>query len=279
MKNLIPFIILLTALTATGCEESASSFSYERQVVVTGLLEAGNNVDTLKLVYTGEVDKTFSPSAYAVTNAVVKIIGTDVAFTDSLVHDPSNPGRYYSTDPSKIILPTKSYRLDVRTADGKSITATTTVPDTFSMLFSTLKDKDTVRYDVKKQVNIFAWTPSRLHGTYLPTVWSTDSNAALIPKSFRRDTVDVPKPDKLGYRVGLPKEQTYTELPWIFLSYYGTTKIDVYAVDENYSSFLNQFVAGQGGELREIRYNIQGGIGVFGARTKAFGGISVYLVP
>ncbi len=278
MKNIL-LILIITALTAAGCEESASSFSYERQIVVTGLIEAGRTVDTLKLVYTGEVDKPFSPSAYAITNAVVRIVGTDVAFSDSLVHDPANPGRYYSTDPSKVILPTKSYRLEVQTPDGKTVSAFTTVPDTFSMVYSSLKDKDTVRYDIKNDVNIFAWSPSRLHGTYLPTVWSTDVDAALIPKSFRRDTIDTPKPDKLGYRVGLPKEQTYTELPWIFLSYFGTTKIDVYAVDENYASFLNQFVAGQGGELREIRYNIQGGIGVFGARTKAAGGITVYLKP
>lgn len=279
MKTTSLLVLIIIAFTASGCEESASSFSYDRQVVVTGLIEAGRNVDTLKLVYTGEVDKPFSPSAYAITNAVVRIIGTNVAFTDSLVHDPANPGRYYSTDPTRIIQPTKSYRLEVRTADGKTITAYTTVPDTFSMLYSSLKDKDTVRYDIRNDVNIFAWTPSRLHGTYLPTVWSTDVDAATIPKSFRRDTLDSPKPDKLGYRVGLPKEQTYTELPWIFLSYFGTTKIDVYAVDENYASFLNQFVAAQGGELREIRYNLQGAIGVFGARTKAAGGITVYLKP
>lgn len=275
----IHFIILCIALITIGCEESASPFTYEKQIVVTGLIEAGRSVDSVKLVFTGEVDKLYNPSSYAITNAMVRIIGADVSFIDTLVHDPLNPGRYYSKDTTKIILATKTYHLDIRTADGKALSAVTTVPDTFSMVYSTLADNSTLKYSTGSPVNFFAWSPSRLHGTYLPTVWSMDSAAARIPKSFIRDTVEFPPPDKIGFRVGLPKEQTYTELPWIFLGYYGKTRFDIFAVDENYNKFLNQFVAGQGGELREIRYNVQGGLGVFGARTKAKGGITVYITP
>lgn len=273
------FIAVIIILSVTGCEESASSFSYEKHVVVTGMIEAGRSVDTIRLVYTGEVDRKYNTSDYAITNAAVKISGTDVAFTDSLIHDPLNPGRYYSADPSKVIQATKSYRLEVQLSGGSLISAVTTVPDTFSLIYSTLQDNSTIRYNSRNPVNFFLWTPSRLHGTYLPTIWSMDSGAARIPKTFIRDTVSFPPPDKLGYRVGLPKEQNYTELPWIVLGYFGTNRFDVYAIDENYTSFLNQTVAAQGGELREVRYNVQGGYGVFGSRTKAKGGITVYITP
>ncbi len=277
MKNLfIPFALALSLL---GCDESSSSFTYEKQIVVTGLLESGRAVDTVKLVYTGEVDKVYNPASYAIANATVKIIGIDVPFEDSLVYDPTIPGRYHSVNPLKIILPTKTYRLDVRTQDGKRVTAVTTVPDTFSMIFSSLANNSTIKYNTGAPVNFFAWTPSRLHGTYLPTISSLDSAAPLIPKSFIRDTTSGPRPDKVGFRVGLPKEQTYTELPWIVLSYYGKTRFDVYAIDENYNRFLNQFVTTQGGELAGIHYNIQGGIGIFWSRTLAKGGITVYITP
>ncbi|MFA6467483.1 MAG: DUF4249 family protein [Bacteroidota bacterium] len=278
MKNLL-YSIIIISISVIGCDESASPFAYDKQIVVTGLIEAGRSVDTVKLVYTGEVDKVYNPSSYAITNAVVRIIGTDVAFIDTLVHDPINPGRYYSKDTTKVIQATKTYSLDIKTADGKSVTAIATVPDTFSMIFATVINNSVIRYNTENPVNFFAWTPSRLHGTYLPTVTSVDSAAARIPKSFIRDTTGFPPPDKIGYRIGLPKEQTYTELPWIFLGYFGTTRFDIYAVDENYTQFLNQFAAAQGGELREIRYSIRGGLGVFGARTKAKGSITVYITP
>ena len=278
MKYITLFIVL-PMLYITGCDESASPFDYNKQIVVTGMLESGRMIDTVKLLYTGEVDKIASSANYAIRNAVVKVIGVDVLFEDSLVYDPLNPGRYHSINPSKIILPTKTYRLEVKTQDGKSVSAVTTVPDTFSLVYSSLINNSTVKYNSGKTVNFFAWTASRLHGTYLPTISSLDTNAPRILKSFMRDTTMDTPPDKIGYRVGLPKEQTYTELPWIVLRYYGKTRFDVFAVDENYNAFLNQFVTTQGGELKEIRYTVQGGLGVFWARTLAKGAITVNITP
>lgn len=279
MKILLAFPLIAAAVLLTGCEESSSPFAYKKQAVVTGLIESGRSIDTVKLVYTGDLDKLYNPADYAITNAVVRVIGVDVAFDDTLVHDPSIPGRYHSIHPANIIRATKSYRLDVRIPGGPALTAVTTVPDTFSLGFATLTNNTTIRYNAGAPVNFFSWTPSRFHGTYLPTITSLDSGAARIMKTFIRDTTDGVPPEKIGYRVGLPKEQTYTELPWIVLNYYGTTRFDVYAVDENYNAFLNQFVGGQGGELAEIRYNVVGGLGVFGARTQAKGGITVYITP
>ena len=278
MKN-ISILFLTSIAVLTGCNESPSSFTYNKQVVVTGMIEAGRMVDTVKLVYTGEVDKVYNRADYSITNAVVKVIGVDVSFEDSLVYDVLNPGRYHSVDPLKIILPTKTYRLEIHTQDGKSVSAVTTVPDTFSMVYSSIPNDSTVKYNTGNPVNFFAWSPSRFHGTYLPTITSLDSAAPRIPKSFIKDTTQGPPPEKVGYRVGLPKDQTYTELPWIFLSYYGKTRFDIFAVDENYNHFLNQYFGSGGGELAEINYNIQGGIGIFWARTQAKRGITATIIP
>jgi hypothetical protein len=278
MKNIsVLFLIIIAVLT--GCNESPSSFTYSRQIVVTGMIEAGRTVDTVKVVYTGEVDKVYNRTDYAIPNAIVKVIGVDVSFEDSLIYDALNPGRYHSVNPLKIILPTKTYRLEIHTVDGKSVSAVTTVPDTFSMIYSTITNNSTVKYNTGEPVNFFSWSPSRLHGSYLPTVASLDTSAPRIPKSFIKDTTQGPPPQKVGYRVGLPKEQNYTELPWIFLSYYGKTRFDIFAIDDNYNHFLNQYYGSQGGELAEINYNIQGGIGIFWARTQAKGGITANIIP
>ena len=64
-----------------------------------------------------------------------------------------------------------------------------------------------------------------------------------------------------------------------FLSYFGNTQVDIYAVDENMSDFINQVIPAQGGELRQVRFKINGGIGIFGGKTKAKGSFKFYLKP
>ena len=279
MKTNIVSIVSLFLITLYGCSDTTGPTVYKREVVVNALIYSGQTVDTVKVQWTGDVSKFYDPAQYAIPGAVVKISGIGFAFEDSLVYDPSNPGRYYSTDPTKIIEATKSYRLYIQTPDGLVITGETTVPDTFRITASTLSAGDTVTYDPFAPLHMFEWSPSRFHGTYLPTIESLDSNAALIPKFFERDTINNPKPQKIGYRIGLPKEQTNTILPWVFLTYFGTTAIDIYAIDENYNDFLSQLIPAQGGELSEIRYRLNGGIGVFGSATKAKGGFTIYLKP
>ena len=277
MKNI--FAVLSTAiLFFAGCE-SPSSTSYEKKIVVSGLLESGRTIDTIRVSYTGEVDKLYTPSAYAIINASVKIFGVDVLFEDSLVYDTQNPGRYYSPNASKIILPGKTYRLEIRTRDGNLITAVTTVPDTFRVTYSSVVNNSTVHYNPAQPATYFTWSPSNFLGTYLPTISSLDQNAARIPKIYIKDTTTGLPPDKVGYRVGLPKEQTNAELPWTLLSYFGKTRFDVYAIDENYNNFLNQYTTSQLGELKEFHYAVQGALGFFGSRTQAKGGVTVNVTP
>lgn len=276
-------LFLAAALLTGGCEETPTAESYRREVVISGVLTAGRPVDTIKVSWTGVVDQRYDLSALAIPNAVVVVRELGGTFVDTLVYDASVPGRYHSSDTSKKIMPTRTYELTVRTVtpEARTVTAVTTVPDDFAITTSTLLDGGTLKYDVTAPVHSFAWTPSASYGTYLPTISYLDSGAAMIPKIFFQDTLssDFQRPDKVGYRIGLPPTQLSTELPWIFLSYYGTVRFDVFAIDANYSDFINQYIPAQGGELREIRYRTVGGIGVFGSRTAARNPITVRLVP
>ncbi len=276
------FIFTVAVLGLSSCEESSLTAEYQKEVVVNANLEEGRSIDTVKIQWTGEVDKKYIPENLAIVGALVIVKSSDNSFIDTLVYDPSNPGRYYSSDSNKKIKALQTYQLYIKTPapDIRIVTGITTVPDTFSIASSTIQAGDTLKYNPLAPANNFTWTSSNNHATYLPTISSLDVNAAVIPKFFIRDTLskDYRRPDKVGYRIGLPKEQRNTELPWIFLNYFGNTRFDVYAVDFNYSDFLNQLV-GQGGELKEIRYNLKGGIGVFGSQTKAKGGFTIYLRP
>lgn len=283
IKNYLLIFLGLGSLIVAGCEESPADFEYKKEVVVSGTLTAERNVDTIKVHWTGEVDKYYSQKSLAITNAIVLIRNADGSTFDSLVYVDSGVGFYRSNASEKIIQPTKTYSLYIRTPapDVREVTAITTVPDTFSIIYATMRNNDTVKYDVNAPIHQFIWTPSAFAATYLPTVSSLDQNAAMIPKTFYSDTTskDFQRPEKIGYRIGLPKEQTNTVLPWVFLSYYGRTQFDIYSVDENYNDFLNQIFTAQGGELKEIRYKINGGVGLFGARTQAKNSIVIYLKP
>jgi hypothetical protein len=278
------YLLILSVATffLVSCEESSLNADYQKEVVVNGYLEEGRSIDTIKVQWTSQLDKEYIVANQAIVGATVIVKSSDGNFIDTLVYDPTNPGRYYSTDSNKKIKANQTYELYIKTLapDIRIVTGITTVPDTFSMAASTLHGGDTVQYNTLAPVNSFTWTNSNNQATYLPTVTSLDINAAMIPKFFIRDTLNknFRRPEKIGYRIGLPKEQQHTELPWIFLNYFGNTRFDVYAVDFNYSDFLNQIVA-QGGELKETRYNLKGGIGVFGSQTKAKGGFTIYLKP
>ena len=280
MKKSIRGIVLLS-LVLFGCEQTTNE-GYKKEVVVNATLTAGLRIDTLRLLWTGEVDKFYNPAALAIPNATVIIRGIDIDFYDSLFYDSRNPGRYFSAYPRKVIFPAKSYSMAITIPGWPGpITAATTVPDTFSIISATVSAGDTIEYNPLAPVHQFFWSPSKFQGSYLPTIAYLDANPAMIPKVYYGDTTasDFQRPPKMSYRSGLPKDQTNTDLPWVFLSYFGNLQIDVYAVDNNYSGFIDQILTAQGGELTEIRYNIQGGIGVFGSRTKAAGGMKVYLKP
>ncbi|HTX17316.1 MAG TPA: DUF4249 family protein [Bacteroidota bacterium] len=282
-KSFLAFIAAGSALLLyAGCEQTNTAEEYRKVPVVNGTLFAGRNIDTLKLNWTGEVDKFYDQSALAIPGASVIIRGIDTPFYDSLLYDPANPGRYYSSDPLRLIQPAKSYSLTIAIPGwNELVSATTTVPDTFRITSCTINDGDTLKYDLYAPVNKFTWSASRFQATYLPTISYLDPNCAMIPKSYYQDTSssDFQRPPIVDYRVGLPSDQTNTDLPWVFLSYYGNVRFDVYAVDFNYSDFINQIIPAQGGELKEIRYNVSGGIGVFGSKTRAGGSIHVILVP
>ena len=274
------FIFVLFSLFFIACEETTSLADYQKEAVVSAFIEEGQPIDSVRILWTGSLDTYYDPAAQAIVGAAVVVKSTDGSFVDTLVYDPAIPGRYHSNNPNKKIKARLTYELYVKTPapDVRVVTGVTTVPDTFRIATSTFTDGDTVKYNPVGAVNSFTWTSSNLHSTYFPTISSLDINAAIIPKFFQRDTINNPKPNKVGYRIGLPKDQTHTELPWIVLNYYGNNRFDVYAVDFNYSDFLNQIVT-QRGELKETRYNLKGGIGVFGSQTKAKGGLTIYLKP
>jgi hypothetical protein len=252
MKKSVLAVVILS-IFILGCEQTSTTEGYKKEVVVNATLTAGHNLDTLRLLWTGDLEQFYSPAALAIAGATVIVTGVDVDFRDSLLNDRGDRGRYFSQDAGNIILPAKSYRLSI-TIPGwtGTVTAITTVPDTFHIISATVSEGDTLYYNPLAPVNKFFWTSSIYQATYMPTITYLDRNAAMIPKFYYGDTTssDFQRPPKIGYRTGLPKDQTNTDLPWVFLSYFGNVQFDIYAVDYNYNDFISQIIPAQGGEFK-----------------------------
>ncbi len=281
MTRAVAVALILLIAVLSGCDEATSPFDYRREVVVNATLVAGEHFADVFLTWSGRVDEYYSPLGLGIRGALVIISDAQGVFADTLLPDNGYPGRYTSAS-FRSVQPRQTYNLYVRTQepDVRVVTGTTSVPDTFRITASTLHNGDRVRYDLDAPVHSFAWSTCGNFSAYLPTVWSMDANPALIPKAYYGDTASATfkRPSRTVYRIGLPKTQTNTDVPWLFLNYYGRTRFDIFAVDENLADFLRQWLALQTGELKEIRYKLQGGIGLFCSKSRAENGVEVYFV-
>jgi hypothetical protein len=250
------------ALFLAGCSAPTDSTTYSDQLVVSAFLIGGHPIDSMYVQRTGKVTELYTDETGAVSNAVVVITGNN--FSDTLIQDPTKLGRYKSQNRSNIIRPGASYSLSIRVPGYGDVSGMTTVPDTFSVTNSGAFPA-TVGYAPTTPPMAITWSPSLHYADYLLVVRSLDFSSPQIPKNFPGD--DVPERTSMGFFM---QDAHSTEISWLYLNYYGKTSISIVAMDQNYFDYLKQQMAAQGAsDIREIRFNLTGAIGVFGSETVA----------
>jgi hypothetical protein len=272
------FLFLFSAVFFTGCDQSTQPNEYSNQLVVSAFLTAEQPIDSVFVTRTGNLLEYYSPQNSAITNAIVKITLVDTInptanVTYTLAHDNNHPGRYYS---SSVVMPLRIYLLSVEAPGYPLITGKTTVPDTFSIV-NRIDFPDTVAYDPVMPSYTLNWTSSRNYSDYVGSVASIDLSADDIPSDFR--SADDPKPDKTSvFNFNSPNINS-ASIIWLAVNYYGRNLVTIEAVDYNYYDYLRQYVVSGGTELRQIRYNISGGLGVFGSSARAHNSFTIFIKP
>jgi hypothetical protein len=274
--NIIPLV--LAVVFFAGCEQSSQPNEYSNQLVVSAFLIAEQPIDSVFVTRTENLLEYYSLPNCAITNAVVKITLVDTVnsaanVTYTLSHDNNHPGRYYS---SSVVLPLRTYLLSVDAPGYPLITGKTTVPDTFSIV-NRSDFPDTVTYDPVMPSYTLNWTSSRNYSDYVASVASIDPLATDIPSDFRN--ADDPKPNKTAIFYFNSPNINSVSIIWLAVNYYGRNRVTIDAVDYNYYNFLRQIIVSGGTELRQIRYNIVGGLGVFGASARAHNSVVIYVKP
>lgn len=270
---------LIALLGLNSCSEPTYPSEYSNQVVVQGYLMANQPIDSIIVRRTARLEEYVSEANLAINGAIVIITSNEInGIVDTLKAMPGNPGFYTSTrNPQNIIKPKQTYTLFVRTPDGRTVTATTTVPDTFHIIAKETfprviyyrKGPDT---DPTKPY-IIDWTSSSMHSDYITSVTSLDSLADQIPRDFGNNNEEKPNRTSYGFNY---IDKTHTEIPWFTFHYYGKHMLAILAIDNNYYNFIRQANSG-GTDIREIKYDVIGGLGVFG--SAAMDSLTVALQP
>lgn len=286
---------LLLAVGLLGCDTTAPA--PESQVVVEAYLQGGAPMDSIRLTRSVATDQAYQPADAAVRNATVEVreLAADGTPTTTIPFDEATAGVYAPTPiPTPRVQPLTTYELSV-TVDGEEITATTTVPDTISIVDT---QNEEVLYQGPDQPTFTITAPeSGREGQAVLALTTTslldfsrpedELRARLTP--FYEEDYD-PEEDKIEtFRTtssGVLNEANFTRgeagqittmLPWISVAFFGPNEAAVHVIDDNlYDLIRSQQAQSPGeqggglgpGEIPNVIEHVEGGTGVFGSYVR-----------
>lgn len=294
-KGYFTLILILATITLTiiGCDTYKQDSYVERYVIET-FLTAGMPLSEVKLSTTVPFGTEYRFEDVAISGAeiVVNLLDgngqTEAAYTFS---ETSQKGIYRPDDDTAVVLPGRRYGIIVTGLknEGDRITATTFVPGNINLLEVS---HDMLIYQGPDQFE-FTFTTGFYPGrqnVYVATAFALEPDAYdLTP--FWKEQEDIPG-EFIRVSSGLINEGNYelnpdntltVKYPWLGISYYGPNELSIYAVDTNIYDYIRSFNIQAGGptlspgQIENVLWNVEGGIGIFGSRT----GISydVFVAP
>lgn len=284
----IPFIILTGILYISGSCTLYEEDAPESEYFVYSQLTALDPLPQIQISNTIQFESESMRDKQGVSGSDVRLHLLDSRGTrkETYTYTETSKGRYRNrTDDTVRIQPRRTYELEIKAPDaGEALTSTTTVPDTFS-LKNTVRDSvvylqpDQLEYQITSSFN------SNQKGSYIFTTIALDAdNNKLVPyyesssmnrvglRNFRSKVIQ-------GATFEKQNDLLNIRYPWESISHYGPQEIQIHAIDENMKEFYTTLDEQTGneylppGEIRNIIYNVDGGIGLFGSKAtvKAYG--------
>lgn len=286
MKKLLLIAISVTTFIAS-CDIYPQD-DYEEFYVVEAYLVANRQLPEIRLSTTLPADEFYSIENAGVNNANVEVrllkTGPESNIEEIFTYSNSAPGTYTS-DQTHAVLPTRTYNLHVSFPGSQDIvTAHTVVPDSFKILEGV---RDSIVYQSSEQLEI-TLSESSYPGRQNVFVFNALSqnpvpeNLTPLYSEFYEDS-EQPEEDLYNFSnnsSGLINEGnfevnpdgTFTiNFPWIGIAFYEDNLIVANTMDDNIYDFVRSQRVQLGGstlspgEIQNVIYHVNGGIGVFGA--------------
>ncbi|MEX0720997.1 MAG: DUF4249 family protein [Balneolaceae bacterium] len=298
MKNLF-ISLLLVSLLAFSCEMYQQD-EYEEFNVVEAYLIAGKEIPNIRLITVVPVEDKFSysTSSYGVDNANIEVRllseGPHSEIEEVIYYELSSTGKYSATD-SHTVLPLRTYELEITFPNtNENIYAHTIVPDTFQIV-NTLPDSIVYRsseqvevtvsessYPERQNIFIFnAISPGPEESKFTPFYRELFEERGRDPRDIKllaNNSSDII--NEGNFKVNEDGSNTI-KYPWSGFSYYEENLLVANTMDDNVYDFVRSQSVQLGGsslspgEIQNVIYNIEGGIGIFG--SLASDTVAIYL--
>lgn len=281
MKNIALYFLGILLIFA-GCDLYEQN-GYQEYYVVESYLVANDTLPQVRLSTTAPITEEYNFREQAITGANVEIhlLNTDSSIAEVYPYQQNTPGIYISTVPANV-QDERLYKLQVTLANGDVITSITYVPRDFKTVNEL---QDSYIYQSQQQVEITATPSAYITGRQTYYIFTLNAVNPDISKltPFYFYLIDDQDNDIRSYYInssGIINEGNYKrnsdgnillKVPWLAFAFYDTNDVVANAIDNNMYDFLRSQdvqtggIALSPGEIQNIRYNVKGGIGIFGS--------------
>ncbi|TVR12818.1 MAG: DUF4249 family protein [Balneolaceae bacterium] len=280
-------LFLLSLFLLAGCN-SYQQDDYEELVVIEGYAVANRPLPHIRVSKTLPVDREYNLSEAAITNALVQLVLLDENGNDEEIF-PYNFSEYFDRFyvPSAeamehTVLPMRTYRLDVSfNHRDEIIRAYTTVPDQVKII-GDVEDFIVYQSDEQLEILIAEGRRTQKQSVYVFSAIAQNPVVENLTPFFRASVDDgnIELVDLINNASGLINEGNFQRnedgsvtlrFPWIGVAFFGPNLVVTSSVDTNLDAIVRSQQLQLGGstlppgEIPNLIYNVEGGIGVFGS--------------
>jgi hypothetical protein len=286
MKQILTFLLISSALLIS-CEMYPQD-EYEEYYVVESYLIANNELPIVRVSKTVPANDEYNFEDAAVNDAIVQIRMLE----NGPQSDPVTEFDYYFSDTGIYrphlrhrVQPLRTYELRVTFNDSDDIiTAHTVVPDTFRI---TRGIQNSIVYQSEEQLNITV-SESSYPGRQNIYVFNAISLSPVVENLtpfYAQLLEDSDTPDDDLFQLannssGILNEGNFEpnpdgtitiQYPWVGIAFFGENQIVANTIDDNVYDFVRSQQVQLGGstlspgEIQNVIYHVDGGIGVFGS--------------
>ena len=278
--------LLILGLIVTGCDPYGSD-EYQEYVVLESYIVADRPLPVVRLSKTLPSDEEYSFQNAALSGANVLITlldenGDDAVSFNYMQRSQSFNGIYVPTNQEHMVIPRRTYRIDIDFNNrDDELTAHTTVPDQISII-NEIPERIEYRGDQQLEIVLSPTERTEAQNRYVFNAIKENPREDLLTPFYLASVADgnSDPEDFANNSSGLINEGNFdiddegtTTLlfPWIGVAFFEENLIVINSVDSEMGEFLRSQNVQLGGstlppgEIPNVRYNVEGGIGIFGS--------------
>lgn len=283
MNRLIFVPILLVLILNTSCDVYNQD-DYRELVVMEAYAIAGRPLPDIRVSTTAPVNDEYSFVDVAINDASIVMTQLDSSGEplEDFRYTRRTTGVYSATNQSVLVEPGATYRINIQfESRAEQLTAETVVPQQFEIL-SEVNDSYVYQSEDRLEIILTATESNAEQNVYVFNTITLEPSLDNLTPFYKSavDDRDAEIEEFFNNSSGLINEgnfevnddQTITlQFPWIGVAFYGENAVVTNSVDSNLADLARSEELQLGGstlppgEIPNLIYNIDGGIGVFGS--------------